>query len=327
MSQRAFEASVRPELERLPGARVRFSADRQSGSRIQITLAGDNGAALTAAAGDLERQMRGLPRLAGTRSMASLAHPELRIVPNEARAAELGVSVAGIGATARIATIGDVDQNLARFDLPDRQIPIRVMLDEQARGDIDLLRTLQIEGRTGLVPLSAVAEIRHGSGPAQIDRLDRVRKITVEAELNGVPLGEAIRQVAALPVMRDLPAGVHERETGDKEIMRELFGGFALALGAGVALVYLVLVLLFGGILQPLTIMSALPLSLGGALMALLLAQKSLGVASVVGVLMLMGIVAKNSILLVESAIAARAGGSAATRPSPRRHASAHGRS
>ena len=203
------------------------------------------------------------------------AHPELRIVPHEARAAELGVSVAGIGATARIATIGDVDQNLARFDLPDRQIPIRVMLDERARGDIDVLRTLAgRRARTAWCRLSAVAEIRHGPGRRRSTVWIAMRKITVEAELNGVPLGEAVRQVAGLPVMRDLPAGVHERRPATRRSCARLFGGFALALGAGVLLVYLVLVLLFGGLLQPLTIMSALPLSLGGALLALLLTRQ-----------------------------------------------------
>ena len=310
ISQQRFEAAVRPDLERLPGARVRFGADGQSGAKGSITLVGDDAGTLAAAARELERQMRTIPQLAGARSTASLARPELQILPREARAAELGVSSAAIATTARIATIGDIEQNLARFNLPDRQIPIRVMLDEEARGGLDSLGSLRVEGRGGLpVPLDAVAEIRHGAGPAQIDRLDRVRKATVEAELNGLPLGEATRLIAELPIMRDLPAGVRERSTGDKEVMAELFGGFAVALATGVGLVYLVLVLLFGGFLQPLTIMSALPLSLGGALMALLLAQKALGISAVIGVLMLMGVVAKNSILLVEYAIEARRAG------------------
>jgi HAE1 family hydrophobic/amphiphilic exporter-1 len=178
------------------------------------------------------------------------------------------------------------------------------MIEEGARGDLERLRALRVEGRLGLaVPIESVADIRYASGPAQIDRLDRVRKVTVEAELGGMPLGEANRLIAALPVMQALPPGVAERSTGDKEVMAELFTGFAVALGTGIGLVYLVMVLLFGGFLQPLTIMSALPLSLGGALMALLLAQKALGVSAVIGILMLMGIVAKNSILLVEYAI------------------------
>ncbi|WP_135466284.1 efflux RND transporter permease subunit [Crenalkalicoccus roseus] len=310
LRQYQIEAELRPLLERIPGARVRFGADGQSGAKVSVTLVGEDPALLAATVRELERQMRTIPQLAGARSTASLSRPELQILPRDERAAELGVSPAAIAATARIATTGDVEQNLARFNLMDRQIPIRVMLEEGARGDLDLLRTLRVEGRGGLaVPLEAVAEIAHGAGPAQIERLGRVRKATVEAELNGLALGDATRLIAALPVMRSLPPGIQERQTGDTEIMAELFGGFAVALATGIGLVYLVLVLLFGGFLQPFTIMTALPLSLGGALLALVLAQKSLGVSAVIGVLMLMGIVAKNSILLVEYAIEARRGG------------------
>ncbi|WP_338665358.1 efflux RND transporter permease subunit [Pararoseomonas sp. SCSIO 73927] len=310
LSQQRIEAELRPALERIPGARFRFGADGQSGAKLAVTLVSDDAGALAGAVRELERQVRGIPQLSNARSTASLSRPELQIVPDEARAAELGVSPAAIATTARIATTGDVDQNLARFNLPDRQIPIRVMLDEPARGDLTALRSLRVEGRAGLaVPLGAVAEIRHGAGPAQIERLDRVRKATVEAELNGLALGDATKLVAALPIMRNLPVGVRERTTGDAEVMQELFGSFVVALLTGVGLVYVVLILLFGGVLQPLTIMSSLPLSLGGALMALLLAQKALGISAVIGVLMLMGIVAKNSILLVEYAIEARRAG------------------
>ena len=312
LTQQQFEAAVRPALEQIPGARIRFGADGTSGAKIAITLIGDDATALTAAARELERQMRTVPGFSGVRSVASLERPELQIVPREARAAELGVSASAIGITARIATMGDADQNLARFNLPDRQIPIRVMLEEESRDRMETLRALRVAGRQDLaVPLETVAEIRHGAGPAQIERLGRTRRATVEAELNGMPLGKATALVNALPIMKSLPPGVRERETGDKEIMAELMGGFVMALGAGVLLIYLVLVLLFGGFLQPLTILSALPLSLGGALMALLLTQKALGVSAVIGVLMLMGIVAKNSILLVEYAIEARAAGMA----------------
>jgi multidrug efflux pump subunit AcrB len=254
--------------------------------------------------------MRRIPRLTGVRSTASLAHPELQILPDAARAAERGVSVAALGTALRIATMGDVEQSLARFDLPDRQIPIRVMLVETARGDADVLRTLRVEGRDGLVPLQAVATLRYGAGPAQIHRLDRMRKVSVEAELIGMPLGEAMRLTEALPIMRALPESVREQATGDKELLRELFSGFGFALVTGVLLVYLVLALLFGSFLQPLTILSALPLSLGGAFLTLMLAQKSLGIAAIVGLLMLMGIVAKNAILLVDAAVQARAEGS-----------------
>jgi HAE1 family hydrophobic/amphiphilic exporter-1 len=310
LRQQQIEAELRPQLERIPGIRVRFGADGQSGAKLSVTLVSEDAEALSRAVRELEQQVRTIPQLASARSTASLSRPELLIVPREARAAELGVSPAAIASTARVATTGDVAQNLARFNLPGRQIPIRVMLEEQARGDIEALRALRVEDRGGLpVPLDAVAEIRHGAGPSQLERLDRIRKATVEAELGGLPLGEATRLVSELPIMRNLPPGVRENSTGDAEIMAELFGSFTVALATGIGLVYLVLVLLFGGVLQPLTIMSALPLSLGGALMALLLAQKALGISAVIGVLMLMGIVAKNSILLVEYAIEARLAG------------------
>lgn len=310
LRQVEIENLLRPQLEQIPGARVRFGADGQSGSRLQVTLVGNDPAALSAAGDALAAQMRDIPGLSGARSTAALARPELQITPREARAADLGVSVSAIANTVRLATVGDVDQALPRFTLADRQIPIRVMLDQRARGDMAELRALRVEGRAGLaVPLEAVADIQHAAGPAQIDRLGRQRQLTVEAELGGMPLGDATRLVAALPIMSSLPPGVQNRPTGDSEVMAELFGGFLMALGAGVLLVYLVLVLLFGGFLQPLTIMSALPLSLGGALLALILAQKAMGVSAVIGVLMLMGIVAKNSILLVEYAILIREGG------------------
>ncbi|MFC3123685.1 efflux RND transporter permease subunit [Pseudoroseomonas globiformis] len=314
LTQQQFEAEMRPRLESIPGLRVRFGADGMSGSKAEITLVGEDAEVLARTARELEQQMRGLPGLSGARSTASLQRPELQIDPLEDRAAELGVSVAAIGQTARIATIGDIDQNLARFNLPDRQIPIRVMLDEASRDDLSTLQMLRVAGRADMaVPLSSVAIIRHGAGPAQIDRLDRTRKATVQAELEGMPLGQATAMVAQLPVMRNLPDGVREQQVGDVEVMAELFSGFVLALGSGILLIYLVLVLLFGGFLQPLTIMSALPLSLGGALVALMLAQGSLSVSAVIGVLMLMGIVAKNSILLVEYAIEARQAGHSRT--------------
>ncbi|WP_149536562.1 efflux RND transporter permease subunit [Siccirubricoccus phaeus] len=306
-TQQHFEAAVRPALSRIPGARIRFGADGQSGARLLVTLAGTDPAALAAAGRELERQMRGLPRLAGVRSAASLERPELQILPLEARAAEAGVSTAAIATAARIGTIGDVNQSLGRFDLPGRQIYIRTMLDEAARHRLEALRLLRVESRAGpAVPLGNVAEIRAGSGPASIVRLDRRRQVTVEVELGTLALGEALEMVNALPILRDLPPGIERREIGDAETMRELFGGFAAALAAGVLLVYLVLVLLFGGVLQPITIMVALPLSLSGALLALLGTQRPFSISAVIGVLMLMGIVAKNSILLVEYAILAR---------------------
>jgi HAE1 family hydrophobic/amphiphilic exporter-1 len=310
LAQQQIERELRPRFSEIAGARFRFGADGMGGTKLTLTLVGDNEADLDRTSRELEREMRTLPEFPTAASTASLLRPEIQIVPLPERAAELGVSVATIASTARIATLGDVDQNLAKFNLPNRQIPIRVQLDPNARSHLPTVENLRVATSRGAsVPLSAVAEFKLASGPATITRLDRIRKASVEAELNGLPLGEALARIHALPVMKNLPASVRERQTGDAEIMDELFVSFAIALGAGVFLVYTVMVVLFGGFLQPLTIMTALPLSLGGAMILLLASGRALSVSAVIGVMMLMGIVAKNSILLVEYAIEAlRAG-------------------
>jgi len=310
LTQQQLEAELRPRFTEIAGARFRFGADGMGGSKLTVTLVSDNEADLDKSSRELEREMRSLPAFSSAASTASLRRPEIEIVPLPERAAELGVSVATIASTARIATLGDVDQNLAKFDLTNRQIPIRVQLAPTARSSLQTVENLRVATSSGAsVPLSAVAEFRLSSGPATITRLDRIRKASIDAELNGMPLGEALARIHALPAMKNLPATVREQQTGDAEIMNELFVSFAIALGSGVLLVYTVMVVLFGGFLQPLTIMMALPLSLGGAMIFLLASGHALSISAVIGVMMLMGIVAKNSILLVEYAIEAlRAG-------------------
>jgi len=310
LTQQQIEGELRPVFSEIAGARFRFGADGMGGQKVSVTLVGEKEADLDRASRDLEREMRALPEFPTAASTASLLRPEIQIVPVPARAAELGVSVATIASTARIATLGDVDQNLAKFNLPNRQIPIRVQIDPAARARLATIENLRVATASGAsVPLSAVADFRLASGPATITRLDRIRKASVEAELNGMPLGEALKLIHSLPALKNLPASVREQATGDAEIMDELFVGFAIALATGVLLVYVVMVVLFGGFLQPLTIMMALPLSLGGAMILLLASGRALSISAVIGIMMLMGIVAKNSILMVEYAIEAMRAG------------------
>jgi hydrophobe/amphiphile efflux-1 (HAE1) family protein len=305
-SQQAFEARMGPKLRNLPGARVQFGADGQSGAKIQVALLGENTAALDATVDRLVRDMRSLRQLANPAAASALSQPELHIEPKPDKAAALGVTTSEIAQVADIATLGDNDQNLPKFDLPGRQIAIRVMLDEAARRDVRRIASLPVVTTAGVVPLGSVAGISYGSGPTQITRLDRQRSASVEAELVGITTGEADALVHSLPTMKALPAGIFERASGDIERMQELTSNFALAMGSGVALVYLVLVLLFHGFLQPVTILTALPLSFGGAFALLLTTGNSFSMSALIGLLMLMGIAAKNSILLVEYAITAR---------------------
>jgi multidrug efflux pump subunit AcrB len=205
----------------------------------------------------------------------------------------------------RIATIGDIEQNSAKFSLPDRQIPIRVSLAEAARTDISTIQNLPVRTRTGAtVPLQAVADISFDLGPSIIRRYDQQRRIALESNLSpGAQQGDALKQIDNLPEVKGLPEGVKLVRTGDAEYMQELMNGFLLSMVAGVLMVFAVLVLLFVRVFQPITILSALPLALGGAALGQFVTNNAFSMSTVIGLLMLMGIVAKNSILLVEFAI------------------------
>ncbi|MGK7888800.1 MAG: efflux RND transporter permease subunit, partial [Leptolyngbyaceae cyanobacterium] len=292
LSQQEFEAALRQTFQTIPGARISFQSQGAGGSNKDLTvvLQSENAEALLQAANNLEQQMREVTGLVDVSSSASLVKPEIVINPDPDRAADLGVSVGAIARTASLATLGDIEANLAKFDLPDRQIPIRVQIDPAERTDLDTLKNLRIPSQTGaLVPLTAVADITLGSGPAQIDRFNRSRQVSLEANLEGISLGGAFAAVNTLPAMQNLPPGVEQQPSGDAEIMQEVFTRFGTALGTAVLCIYAILVLLYNGFLHPLTIMVALPLSIGGALIGLLVGQKELGLFALIGIVLLMG--------------------------------------
>lgn len=314
VSQSDFEDRLDADLRKLEDIRFSWSPNGQNTQRaFTVILSGNDGAAVEAAAVKLETEVRDkVEVLTNVVSSASLDRPEIRIIPKLDQAAELGVSVDTIAETVRIATIGDINANLAKFSAKDRQIDIRVQMDEKARSQIATFDAIRVPTSTpGVsVPLSAVASVEFGKGPTAIDRYDRARRIAVEADLVGeTPLGTALEQVKALPAARSLPPGVTLKESGDAEIMGEVFSGFAMAIAAGIMLVLAVLVLLFHDLLQPITILVSLPLSVGGAFIALLITGNSVSLPVVIGFLMLMGIVTKNAILLVDFAIVSMAEG------------------
>ncbi|MGO4624275.1 efflux RND transporter permease subunit [Ensifer sp. 2YAB10] len=306
LDRKSFELSLRPLLAATPDIQATFSSE-QGAKDLSIYLTSDDPEALMASVRRLEKEMRELPGLVSVQSTEPLLSPELLVKPRFDEAARLGVSVTSVGTVARIATMGDSESNSARFNLGNRQVPIRVMLDQAARGDVDTLRNLRVGTNAGtVVPLTSVADVSFGAEESSVERLDRKRLIAVEANLNGMTLGTAFEAISALPAMTELPAGVSQANYGDAEYMSEMFRNFALALLAGILMVAAVLVLLFKDFLQPVTILVALPLSIGGAALALILFGAALDLSSMIGILMLMGIVCKNSILLVDHAIECR---------------------
>ena len=305
--KQVIESAIRTAVDPVPGVRTKVGLGG-SGEKYVLVLTGEDPIALQQAAQAVERDLRTIPGLGSIASTASLIRPELAIRPNLARAADLGVTSAAIAETLRVATLGDYDTALAKLNLSQRQVPIVVRLDDAARTNLSVLERLAVPGSRGPVMLGQVATLEVTGGPAVIDRYDRQRNINFEIELSGQPLGDVTRAAMALPSIQNLPVGVKVVEVGDAEVMGELFASFGLAMLIGILCIYLVLVLLFKGFLHPFTILAALPLSLGGAFVGLLLGHKSFSMPSLIGLIMLMGIATKNSILLVEYAIEARRG-------------------
>jgi len=297
---------LRPEFHAIPDARITFEGGGFGGSSVNVVLSSDSGVGLDAAALEVQREMAGLKSLADPRPATSPPAPEVIIRPRPDDAARLGVNSDTIGQIARVATVGDIDANVAKMDVGERRIPIRVRLPESARSNLPMLKDLRVPTASGgLTTLDSVADVYLQAGPAEITRYDRRNDIIILGDLtNGAKLSDANGEVAKLPIMHNLPPGViHEGNFGNQQAQNQLFAGFLVALGSGIGLVYGVMVLLFGSFFKPMTILTALPLSIAGAMIALLAWHSELSIPSMIGLFMLMGIAAKNSILLVEYAI------------------------
>ena len=306
VSAKEFEQRMMPQLNQVPDAHINFQNFGFGGGRdLTLFLVGDDPALTERTGHKLLDEMRGVAEIRSPRINGDLPRPEIVVHPRLDLAAQLGVSVQNISQTIRIATMGDLPQNGAKFALSDRTIPIRVSLPERSRRDLTTLENLPVPTSSGAsVPLKSVADLSFGEGPSAVRRYNQSRRMYMDADLApGVQLGTATDKVYALPTLKNLPQGVRLVETGDTEFMKELVANFAIAVAAGVLMVLAVLVLLFARLFQPITILSALPLSLGGAVLALFLTNTPFSLPVMIGVLMLMGIVAKNSILLVDFAI------------------------
>jgi multidrug efflux pump subunit AcrB len=303
-----FERQLAPELAQIADARVRFQTQRGgfgSGRDITVMLAGSDPILLEQTAATLVEQMKGLNTVVAPRISADINRPEIIITPREKIAAELGVTTAALSQTIRIATLGEIEQNAARFSLSDRQIPIKVRLSDEARSDFRTIENLPVQTLNGgSVPLGRVAEITFGSGPTAIQRYNQNRRVLVGADLAaGVLKGEAQAQIDALPILKNLPVGVIRDVVGEDKWQQELVVSLIIAVISGVLLVFAVLVLLYKRLMSPLVNMTSLALApLGGVLLIWLLGQPQ-SMPVYIGILLLLGIVSKNSILLIDFAI------------------------
>ncbi len=304
-----FEQALSPALSQIADARVSFQAfgpgGGGSGRDVSVMLSGSDPAALDRTAVTLVEQMKGLKEVRSPRIAADLQRPELLVTPRTDLAAQLGVSTVALSQTIRIATLGDIDQNSAKFSLSDRQIPIRVMLAKESRQSLDVIRNLPVQTASGgSVPLSRVADISFGAGPTSIERRNQNFRIFVGADFApGVVSSTADAAINKLPVMTNLPTGVSRAPFGSQEWEAEMQRDFLVALISGTLLVFAVLVLLYHRFMSPLVNMGSLLLAPLGGLMALALVGQPISMPVFIGMLMLFGIVAKNSILLIDFAI------------------------
>ena len=304
-----FERATAPLLHQIPDARINFQS--QAGGRmangrdLNVTLVGNDPVPLNRAAQNVVRELATLPEVRAPRINGDLQRPEITIRPNFNLAADLGVTTAALSETVRIATIGDIDQNVAKFSLSDRQIPIRVSIAESARQSLSTIENMPVPtANGGSVPLKVVADISFGAGPSAIRRYNQQRRISIGADLApGLVSGDAEPKIDAMKSLQNLPAGVERVKVGDAKWQAELIMNFVVAVVSGVLMVFAVLVLLYKRVLPPLVNMGSLLLApLGGAI-ALHLTGNPISMPVLIGLLMLLGIVAKNSILLVDFAI------------------------
>ena len=307
-----FEEDLTPFLTKIADARVTFQVNGPgggggggSGRDVSVMLSGSDPKMLDKTAATLVEQMKGLPELRAPRISADLQRPELIIKPRNDIASQLGVSTVALSQTIRIATLGDIDQNSAKFSLSDRQIPIRVMLARESRQSLDVIRNLPVPLATGgSVPLSRVADISFGAGPTSVQRRNQNFRTFVGADFApGVVASQADTIINALPIMKNLPTGVSRAPFGSQEWELEMQQNFVVALVSGTLLVFAVLVLLYHRFMSPLVNMGSLLLAPLGGLVALALVGQPISMPVFIGILMLFGIVAKNSILLIDFAI------------------------
>ena len=302
-----WERSLQPKMAGIPDARVNFQSQSGgfSGRDITFVIGGDDPVALEKHARLIVSQMEKLKEVRGSRIEGDIPRPEIIVTPRLDLAAELGVTTSALSQTIRIATLGDIDQNAAKFSLSDRQIPIRVLLSEDSRRSLATIENLPVPTARGTtVPLKSVASIGFGAGPTELRRYNQTRRIVIGADLApGLVTGDAQKKIDALPAVKTMPQGIRKVIQGDAKWQAELITNFMIAVVSGLLLVFSTLVLLYRRFLSPLVNMSSLLLAPLGGLLGLWITGMAVSMPVYIGLLMLLGIVAKNSILLVDFAI------------------------
>ena len=300
---------LRNELKNIPGAEIGYQIQMGPGGNqkpVIMSIRGADISVLKKIADKVERIVSKTPGAADVENSLETSKPEVRIHIDRDKASDLGVNVGLIATSARALVDGYV---ATTYQEGDEQYDVRVRLSKEDRTSLENINDLTVkstkdggDGQKMLVPLSYVADIRAGSGPSKINRYDRQREIRIDANLSGRVLGEVLGDIQKQNAKLEIPPGYSVGVVGQGQMQAESFANIFISLALAIVFVYIVLAAQFESFVFPFSIMLALPMAVIGAILALLVFKSSLSMMSMIGIIMLMGLVTKNGILLVDYA-------------------------
>src|ERR687896_1370489 len=307
ISQEELGQVLRREVQQIGGAKVSVFTSGFGGAfkQIQLQMRGTDAEVLTALAEQARQEVEQVPGAVDVGLSARGERQELEVEINRGLAGSLGISVGQVAQSLRPAFAGLDAGDWVDPTGETRDVVVRLVPEARRRASDLAALPLVVPGREGrpaTIPLGQVAQITQNVGPAQINHLDRDKVINVEANVTGRSLNEVLRDIETKLATLPLPPGYEITQGGEARDQAEVFARIGTALGVAVVLMYLILVVQFGSFLDPLAILISLPLSLIGVVIALIITGDTLNIMSLIGVILLMGIVAKNAILLIDFA-------------------------
>lgn len=271
-----------------------------TGEPIQLVLNGENSSKLMAAAGELKHRIEAIPGAINVTLSVEEGNPEVEVNIDRERMGQLGLSINQVGAVMKNAYAGNDD---AKYRVGTDEYDIRVKFDDFDKHSVEDVKNISFVNATGqLIRLSQFADVVQGSGPSVLERKDRRTSVTIKSNVLGITSGVVADEIKKSLAAQPLPAGIDLRWTGDVERQGDSFTAMGMAIVAAILLMYLVMVALYNNFVYPLVVLFSIPVAFIGVFLALALTKSSMSIFTILGMIMLLGLVAKNAILIVDFA-------------------------